>query len=107
MNFSGRGLVAWFALVLVGLMGLGLLSANGCGARAEVAKDKVLAQIDKVLGEDEAPPSGSLGAGLGYTGHDGSARGHGCGQRLAPQRRAQGQRLRQRATLLGLLYGYL
>ena len=51
MNFSGRGLVAWFALVLVGLMGLGLLSANGCGARAEVAKDKVLAQIDKVLGE--------------------------------------------------------
>jgi len=51
MKFSGRGLVAWFAPVLVGLVGLGLLSASGCGARAEVAKDKVLAQLDKVLGE--------------------------------------------------------
>lgn len=51
MKFSGRGLVAWFAPVVVGLVGLGLLGASGCGARVEVAKDKVLAQLDKVLGE--------------------------------------------------------
>jgi chromosome segregation ATPase len=37
--------------VVVGLLGLGLFCSGGCGARAEVAKDKVLAQLDKVLGE--------------------------------------------------------
>jgi len=51
MKLSGRGLVAWFAPILVGVVGLGLLNVSGCGARVEVAKDKVLAQLDKVLGE--------------------------------------------------------
>jgi chromosome segregation ATPase len=36
-------------LQLLGLVGL--MGVIGCGPRAEVAKDKVLAQIDKVLGE--------------------------------------------------------
>ncbi|MCE2792905.1 MAG: hypothetical protein ACK493_14455 [Planctomycetota bacterium] len=51
MKLSGRCLRVWSLPVVVGLLGLGLLGSAGCGARAEVAKDKVLAQLDKVLGE--------------------------------------------------------
>lgn len=50
MKLSGRGLL-WCAPLVVGLVSLALLGTSGCGARAEVAKDKVLAQLDKVLGE--------------------------------------------------------
>jgi chromosome segregation ATPase len=51
MKLSGRRLQIWSLTVCFGLLGLGLLGSAGCGARAEVAKDKVLAQLDKVLGE--------------------------------------------------------
>lgn len=51
MKLSGRSLRIWSLPICLGLMGLGLLNMAGCGARAEVAKDKLLAQLDKVLGE--------------------------------------------------------
>lgn len=51
MKLPGRWIQVWLLPVVLGLLGLGFLSSAGCGARVEVAKDKVLAQLDKVLGE--------------------------------------------------------